>query len=88
MKSAAEMREHLIEKASDSEEFRARLISDPKAVISEELGVAMPENFNLHVMEDDAENSYLVLPPASQLTEEDLEAAQGAFYHEDGTPWV
>ncbi len=83
MKSVTEMREHLIEKAGDSEEFRARLISEPKAVISEEFGVTMPENFNLHVMEDDAENSYLVLPPPSRLTEEQLEAASGAYYDWD-----
>ncbi len=80
MKSISEMREHLIEKASDSEEFRARLISEPKAVGFEEFGITMPENFNLHVMEDDAENSYLVLPPATRLTEEQLEGASGADY--------
>ncbi len=80
MKSVTEMRKHLIEKAGDNEEFRARLISEPKAVISEEFGVTMPENFNLHVMEDDAENSYLVLPPAARLTEEQLEDASGGQY--------
>ncbi len=80
MKSLSGMREHLIGKAGDSEEFRARLISEPRAVVSGEFGIAVPETSNLHVMEDDAENSYLVLPPSSRLTEEELEAAQGAYW--------
>ncbi len=79
MKSVTEMHEHLIGKAGDSEEFRARLMSEPKAVVSEEFGITMPENFNLHVMEDDAENGYLVLPPASRLTEEQLGDARGSY---------
>ncbi len=70
MKSISEMREHLIEKAGDSEEFRTRLISEPRAVVSEEFGISVPETFNLHVMEDDAENCYLVLPSSPRLTTE------------------
>jgi len=77
MKSLSEMREHLIGKAGDSEEFRARLISDPRAVVSEEFGIAVPETFNLHVMEDDVENSYLILPASLKLTDEQLTSVHG-----------
>ncbi len=77
MKSISEMREHLIEKAGDSEEFRTRLISEPRAVVSEEFGISVPETFNLHVMEDDAKNSYLILPASLKLTDEQLTSIHG-----------
>ena len=41
-RTMGELREHLIEKATMDEAFRARLLSDPKAAIEEELGLTHP----------------------------------------------
>ena len=42
MKSGAEMREHILGKATEDAEFRTRLASDPKAVLTDEFGVDCP----------------------------------------------
>ena len=80
MKTAGELREHLIDKATADEAFRARLISDPKATVKEELGLTIPAEFNVVVHEDLADTAHLVLPPSARLGETDLQQAAG------GTP--
>ena len=64
-----EMRERLIAKADADEAFRARLLSDPKAAVNEELGLAIPPGFTIEVHEDAADTSHLVLPPSAALGE-------------------
>ncbi len=51
-------------------------------MISEETGITLPDDCNLHVVSDDAENGYLVLPPSPRLTEEQLASVQGDSYHD------
>ena len=50
MKSITQMRTDLITKAEEDEDFRARLVADPKTTVSDELGIKLPENFHLHVV--------------------------------------
>ena len=50
-RSVTELREHLIEKATTDEAFRARLLADPNAAIQEELGVTVPPGFTIKVHE-------------------------------------
>ena len=76
-----ELREHLIEKAAMDEAFRARLLSDPKAAVEEELGLTIPADFTLKVHESVPNISHLVLPPLAALDESALEQAAG------GTDW-
>ena len=79
--TADELREHLVDKATTDEAFRAQLIADPKAAIKEELGLALPPEFTVKVHEEQADTSHVVLPPPAVLGEEDLErAAGGARY--------
>lgn len=81
MKTAGELREHLIGKATADEEFRARLLSDPKAAVEEELGLTVPAGFNIVVHENiAADTTHLVLPPSAALGEGDPQEAAG------GTP--
>ena len=79
MKSADEMREHLCAKAAEDQDFRARLLASPKATIQQELSVDIPEIFAIEVHEDGPTSAHLVLPPAAQLDEADLRAAQGGW---------
>ena len=77
MKSGAEMRDHILGKAAEDAEFRARLVADPKAALNEEFGVDMPDNFAISVHEDSSTHVNLVLPQTDQLDPAALEEVSG-----------
>ena len=77
MTTATEMRDRILSKADEDGDFRARLIADPKAAISAEIGQTIPDGFDLVVHEDSATTAHLVLPPSPALTETELEMASG-----------
>ena len=86
MTTAAELKAQILSKAEEDGEFRARLIADPKAAISSEMGVAMPDGFDVAVHEDSATTAHLVLPPSPQLSEAELAQVSGA--EEWHSPWT
>ena len=77
MKSGAEMRDHILGKATDDAEFRARLVADPKAVLTDEFGVNLPDSFALSVHEDSSTHVHLVLPSTEKLDPAALEEISG-----------
>ncbi len=78
--TAHEMQMRLRDRAGNDEEFRGRLLADPKAVIGAEFGVEIPEGFTIHVHEESANEAHLVLPaPAAALSEEELKLVSGGF---------
>ena len=78
MTTATEMRDRVLSRADEDGDFRAALISDPKAAIAAEIGQTLPDGFDLVVHEDSATTAHLVLPPSPALTDADLEAVTGA----------
>ena len=80
-----EMQARILAKAGGDEGFRAKLIDNPKAVISEELGLYIPEGFDIQVHENTATTGHLILQPSEHLTESELELAVGAGG--SGTDW-
>jgi len=61
--------------------FRAALISDPAAALSERYGTAIPDALSLRVVEESPDEVLLVLPSAdfdAMLSESDLDIATGA----------
>ena len=76
-----EMRTKIVDRAAEDADFRARLLSDPKGALEEELQLPIPPGFNVEVHEDGGDTAHLVLPPPSRLGEADLEALAG------GAPW-
>ena len=78
MTTATEIRERVLTKAAEDEEFRARLIADPRGTFSAEIGHQIPEGFDVIVHEDSATQAHLVLPPTPALTEAELVAVAGA----------
>ena len=79
------LRERVLSKATEDDAFRARLLSDPKAAVEEELGVRIPAEFTIKVLEEAAGVGHLVLPPLSKLDETDLRQAAGGSTSRSGT---
>lgn len=77
MKTAQEMEKVIIDKASEDEDFRAQLLSNPKEAISQAMGVTVPEGFTITVHEEDSRTAHLVLPPNGKLSSGDLSAVAG-----------
>ena len=77
METSQEMRMKIVGKAAEDADFRARLIGDPKAAIGQELNVTVPASLSVEVHEEDGTTAHLVLPPASKLSEGDLQAVAG-----------
>ncbi len=78
MTTATELKTQILTKAAEDDDFCARLIDDPKAVISVETGTAIPDGFDIVVHEDSATTAHLVLPPSPALMEAELETVAGA----------
>ncbi len=87
MTTAKDFQERIIQRASEDDEFRARLMSDPTAAVGEELNVELPEELIVRVHEDGQDSVNLVLPPKQQLDEEDLDAISGGTVPGEEQPW-
>lgn len=68
--SRKEFEASLITKAWKDPAFKQELISNPKAIYTKELGQQLPEQLQVQVLEEDANNLYLVIPASMQVTEE------------------
>lgn len=59
-----EVESRLIEQAQCDPAFRRRLLDDPKATISDFLGMDLPQGMTITVLEEEPGRHILVLPPA------------------------
>ena len=66
-KSAETLLEYVRSKAMQDEAFKQSLLAEPKAILSEELGQAIPENVQVTVVEETVDTRYLVIPPQPDL---------------------
>ncbi len=73
LKTAEDMRSHLVEKALADNEFRERLIADPKGVTAEEFGITIPDILDIKVHESDKYTFHVILPHSPELDDEQLE---------------
>jgi hypothetical protein len=79
----AEMERRLLERSLQDDSFRQRLLEDPRATMEQELGVRLPADVQVIVVEETANTIYLVLPSASplgereELSERELDAVAG-----------
>ena len=88
MKSGAEMRDHILGKATDDAEFRTRLVADPKATLTDEFGVNLPDSFAISVHEDSSTHVNLVLPPTEKLDPAVLEEISGGEPYGGSDCWA
>jgi hypothetical protein len=73
-------RARIVQKAASDAAFRQALLADPKAALSKELGVPIPDSVTIVVVEDAADTVHLVLPPRQagrELSETELQAVAG-----------
>lgn len=80
MSDRKEFETKLVMKSLENPEFRQRLIANPKAMLSQELGQQIPDEIAIEVLEETDKKIYLVIPPAvveEELSEEQLEAIAG-----------
>jgi ornithine cyclodeaminase/alanine dehydrogenase-like protein (mu-crystallin family) len=63
------MERTIVQRSIDDEEFRQRLLEDPKGAVGEELGTRLPDNVEVRVAEESADTIYLVLPSTSPIVE-------------------
>ena len=70
----------LVARAWADEGFRERLKSDPRAAVSEETGIVVPESITVEVLEETAEKAYIVIPANRvAIADEELDAAGGNY---------
>ena len=64
--SRVEIERRLINRSLE-EEFRQRLLADPKGTVEQQIDSWLPESMELRVVEESAQTIYLVLPSASPI---------------------
>ena len=87
MTTAAELKDQILSKAAEDEDFRARLIADPREAISAETGTTIPDGFDWVVHEDSATTTHLVLTPSRELSEAEPEPETGGSSVEGQWKW-
>ena len=71
------------EKALKDDAFRQELLQNPKAAIESVMGTKLPDNVNIHVNENTANDIYLSIPAKAddkELTDEELSGVDGGWH--------
>ena len=79
MRTGESMISQIIQKSAVDAVFRQNLLDDPKAAISEELDIVIPESMNVVVHQSDMQTVHLALPPDPNMTEEQMEAVSAGL---------
>ena len=77
MQSEAQVRAELAMKAAEDDDFRARLIADPRAAVEEAADIRLPDDYQIHVHVESATDAHVVLPPHPKLSREQLDHIAG-----------
>lgn len=84
-KTRKELEQEIVAKAWKDEAFKQQLLSNSKETIAKEIGIELPENFQMKVLEETPNTVYFVLPmkpsgieTEGELSEEALESVAGA----------
>ena len=76
MNQRQKLEQQLIEKAMKNESFRKQLIKNPGAAIEAETGMKIPEMIKIHVLEEDYQSFYIILPAQKRESEDELTDAE------------
>ena len=75
----ATVREFLVGKATQNDEFRKALVADPLGTVTAEIGFQLPDGIGVKVHEETNESLHLVLPAPMELTPADLDQVSGGW---------
>jgi hypothetical protein len=71
----------VVKQATENPKYRAALLKDPRALMSQQLGTQIPASVNVKVIQEDPNTYYVVLPHApkagEELADSDLEKVAG-----------
>ena len=88
LKNRAEVFNRLILKAWENEDFKQKLLANPRAVYAQEFGYQLPDNLKFEVIEETLDAIKIVLPvnpflkiPEEELSEEILDAIAGGDWN-------
>ena len=80
----AEAERRIIQRSIEDEDFRQRLLDNPKAAVEQELGTRLPEEVRVEAVEETQDTIYLVLPSTPmagaegvELSDRELESVSG-----------
>ena len=76
MKKPVEAADYLVSKAGEDDDFRERLLADPRETVEREFGVTLAEDHEIHVHEETHGTTHLVLPPRGKFSEAEREEAR------------
>ena len=80
MGSEAQVKAHIAMKATEDDDFRTRLVAEPRATIEKETGLRFPDGYRIHVHEESATDAHMVLPPRPELSKEQLDRIAGGHH--------
>ena len=75
----AAVREFLVGKATQDDEFRKALVADPLGTVTAELGIRLPDGIEVEVHEETHDSLHLVLPAPMEMTPADLAQVSGGW---------
>jgi hypothetical protein len=78
-----QLMDKIVEQAESNPDYYNQLMKDPRALMSRQLGTAIPSNVNIKVIEETADTYYVVLPykakEGAELSDSDLEKVAGGI---------
>lgn len=77
MDTQENLKKKMVEMAEKDPSFRESLIDNPNTALMEAFDIAIPDDFNVVIHQDDPKTVHLVLPASSELTDSQLELAAG-----------
>lgn len=84
----ATLEQQLIEKAWTDEKFHTELINNPKPLIEQVLGQALPQSIKINVVEETVDTLYLIIPVnPDNLPDEMLDLVAGGEHSLEGRCW-
>jgi hypothetical protein len=75
----SEVQRRLVQRSIEDEDFRKKLLDDPKWALEQVLETQLPEDVEVRVVEESPKTIYLVLPGTSLPLEEEGELSDQAL---------